>query len=73
MSKEQILHEALALDIEEREELVAELQSSLSQDDAAEIERVWMEEAERRLDAILDGRSKPLDGPEFMKKLRASR
>jgi hypothetical protein len=72
MSKDQIFQEALTLDERDRELLATQLLLSIHQDDSEEIERLWIEEAERRLDAILDGRSIPVDGPEFMEKLRNS-
>jgi len=73
MSREQLIHEALSLPQKEREMLAEELLVSVDRISSQEIETLWKAEAERRLDAMLDGSSIPVDGPEFMKKLRQSR
>ncbi|MFI5263738.1 MAG: addiction module protein [Candidatus Kapaibacterium sp.] len=73
MSREQLIHEALSLSQREREMLAEELLVSVDRVSQQEIESLWKAEAERRLDAMLNGSSTPIDGPEFMKKLRQSR
>jgi putative addiction module component (TIGR02574 family) len=73
MTKEQIIEEAMRLDEREREQVVETLRLTINHGTPEEIEKRWADEAERRLDDILNGTSKTLDGPEFMKNLRQSR
>jgi len=73
MSREQLIHEALSLSQKEREMLAEELLVSVDRISSQEVESLWKVEAERRLDAMLNGSSTPVDGPELMKKLRQSR
>ncbi len=73
MSREQLIHEALSLPQKEREMLAEELLVSVDRISSQEVESLWKVEAERRLDVMLNGSSTPIDGPEFLKKLRQSR
>jgi hypothetical protein len=73
MSREQLINEVLSLSKKEREMLAEELLVSIDLISPAEIENLWKVEAERRLDAMLNGNSQSLNGPELMKKLRQSR
>lgn len=70
MGREEIIHEALLLDRKERELLAEELLVSVDLIPTSEIENLWKKEAERRLDALKTGFSQPLNGLEFMQKLR---
>ncbi|MFI5264311.1 MAG: addiction module protein [Candidatus Kapaibacterium sp.] len=72
MSKEQIIEGALALSEEERELLANRLWLSLEHNSSEDIEKAWMEEAERRLDDFHAGKVKTYDGEEVLKELRLS-
>jgi hypothetical protein len=62
-------HEALDLDPEQREQLVAELLRSL--DNVDEIDRAWMDEVQRRYEAIRTGRARTLDHDSVVARLDA--
>ena len=49
---------ALKLPVDERSRLASALLSSLEGEDAAEIERAWIDEAERRYRAYRSGKTK---------------
>jgi hypothetical protein len=72
MSREQIIHEALSLNDKDRERLADELLVSVDRLAPGEVEKIWIEEAQRRLEAMENGNSTPLNGPQFMQKLRES-
>lgn len=55
MSEQDILKEALSLKPQERYLLVEEILKSLDQPDE-KIDQIWMEESERRVQAVRDGR-----------------
>ena len=70
MSKEQIIEGALALSEEDRESLAEELWLSLSHSSAEEIEKAWIDEAEKRIEGVRNGTVALHDGPQVMKELR---
>jgi len=55
MSEQNILKEALSLKPQARYLLVEEILKSLDQPDE-KIDQIWMEESERRVQAVRDGR-----------------
>ncbi|HXU44842.1 MAG TPA: addiction module protein [Thermoanaerobaculia bacterium] len=61
--------EALALDLDERAALAARLLRSLDQPTPAENERLWLDEAERRLKDFERGEPRMLDGPQALREI----
>lgn len=65
-SLENVLKDALVLDARERAALTGELLASLDEQgdgeglDEAEVERLWVDEAQRRLEAYRAGRTIPV-------------
>ena len=58
----EVLSAALDLEVSERAEVAHRLLLSLKDDDVdAEADRAWVAEIERRLKAIEDGRTQPID------------
>ena len=70
MSKEQIRQEALALSEEDREALAEELLLTIDRSTPEEIEKAWIEEAEKRVESIRNGTAILHDGPAVMEELR---
>ena len=70
MSKDQIKQAALALSEEDREALAEELWLSIDHSTSEEIEKAWIEEAEKRVESIRNGTAILHDGPTVMKELR---
>lgn len=60
MSKqlEELIQDAMQLDLEERARLAGALLLSMDQPSESEIERLWLEEADRRLQAFREGKVK---------------
>jgi len=60
MSKqlEEVIQDAMQLDLEERARLAGALLLSMDQPSESEIERLWLEEADRRLQAFREGKVK---------------
>jgi len=56
MRIEQLAKEVMNLSLEERAELAQRLLISLDEAPSSEIERLWMQEAERRLKEFLEGK-----------------
>ena len=54
---ETVLQSALSLDVSERAALAEKLLASLDELSEKEVERLWAEEAQRRLDAYRAGRA----------------
>lgn len=71
MSKEQIIEGALALNEEERESLAEELWLSVHHSSPEEIEKIWIEEVEKRMESVRNGTAILHNGPEVMGELRA--
>ena len=53
---EELAKETMALDIEDRELLAGKLLLSLDEPTPSEVERLWLDEAERRLEGYRAGR-----------------
>ncbi|HYK20254.1 MAG TPA: addiction module protein [Pyrinomonadaceae bacterium] len=68
---EEIMGAAMALSPDEREMLAEHLMESLDPKDQETINRLWVEEAERRLKEIEDGVVEPIPGEEVMRRLRS--
>lgn len=75
-----VLDEALELSAEDRALVAAALEASLEEDDddavddasPEEIEKAWAEEIRRRVDAVLEGRSKGRPAAEAIAEVRAA-
>ena len=74
MTFEELENEVLKLPTEKRAELVRALILSLDADQEPdpEILQAWIEEAERRHQDYLDGKTKPIPGEEAFRRIRAS-
>lgn len=59
---------ALQLTIEERAELAGRLLLSLDEPSESELERLWLEEAERRLKAFREGRVRTIPSDEVFRR-----
>jgi putative addiction module component (TIGR02574 family) len=68
MHLEQVTKEAMKLNIEERAELTQRLLDSLDDAPASEIEKLWLEEAERRLREFREGKTKGIPAEEVFRK-----
>jgi putative addiction module component (TIGR02574 family) len=68
MHLEQVTKEAMKLNIEERAELAQRLLDSLDDAHASEIEKLWLEEAERRLREFREGKTKGIPAEEVFRK-----
>lgn len=68
---DKVLDEALALPADVRLRLVEELLASLNLPTEKEIERLWAEEAERRVSQIEAGEVELLPGEEVFSEIRA--
>lgn len=69
MSTAEIREAALKLTSDEKARLAEELLSSLDAPDQAEIDAIWGEEAERRIEAIDAGASKTIPADEVFRDL----
>ena len=58
----------MKLNIEERAELAQRLLASLDDAPASEIEKLWIEEAERRLREFREGKTKGIPAEEVFRK-----
>jgi len=67
---EKIYNEALSLPAEARMSLIEKLLSSLNLPTQAEIDRLWAEEAERRVSQIDKGEVELVSGEEVFTKIR---
>lgn len=74
MTFEELEDEVLHLPVDRRAELVRTLIVSLDADQESdpEIQQAWIEEAERRYQAYLDGKTEPIPGEEAFRRVRAS-
>ncbi len=68
MSAKKIESEALNLDIQSRANLVGKLLLSLDEPSVSEVERLWLEEAERRLDEYRAGKVQAIPGDDVFKR-----
>ena len=69
-SANKVFEEALSLPSDERVSLVEKLLTSLNLPIQAEIDRLWAEEAERRVYQIEQGEVELIPGDEVFKKIR---
>jgi putative addiction module component (TIGR02574 family) len=76
MSSAEISETALGLPMPERAALIDRLfdsiDSELTKERRAELERHWAEDSEQRIDAVERGKLKIVDGPDTMAKFRRS-
>jgi putative addiction module component (TIGR02574 family) len=70
-STARVFDDALALPVEQRLALVNVLLDSLNSPIDPQIERLWMDEAERRVAQIESGEATLIDGDEAFSRLRA--
>lgn len=70
-TRDRVIEEALSLPADLRLSLVEKLLTSLNLPIDAEIDRLWAEEAERRVSQIEAGEMKMLPGEEVFSKIRA--
>jgi putative addiction module component (TIGR02574 family) len=75
MSYEDVKREALKLGGDEQLELAYSLIRNVGtdEDEEREIDRLWVEEAERRYQDYLDGKVEAVSGEEAMRRIRAAR
>jgi putative addiction module component (TIGR02574 family) len=71
-SQEEIMGQAMALPPDARALLADRLIHSLDSPTREEIDRLWAEEAERRVQQIRNGEVKPIPGEEVFKEIRKS-
>ena len=68
MAMHKIESEALSLDIHSRATLVGKLLLSLDEPSVSEVEKLWLDEAERRLDDYRTGKVRGIPGNEVFKR-----
>jgi len=66
--RDEILAEAMELSLEERAQLAGKLLLSLDEPSESEVERLWMEEAERRLQEFREGKTKGIPADEVFRR-----
>jgi len=65
---EELAKETMALDIEDRALLAGKLLLSLDEHTPSEVERLWLDEAERRLDGYRAGRVQGIPADEVFRR-----
>lgn len=65
---EELTKETMALDIENRAALAGKLLLSLDEPTHSELERLWLEESERRLEAYRAGRTQGIPADEVFRR-----
>jgi hypothetical protein len=73
MTIDELRREALGLDLASRARLAHELISSLDDLSEAEIEQLWLEESQRRLEEVASGAVETVSAEEVLAKARAAR
>ena len=68
MAMQKIESEALNLDMHSRAHLVGKLLLSLDEPTMSEVEQLWLDEAERRLDDYRTGKVQGIPGKEVFKR-----
>lgn len=68
--EERIVEEAMTLPADMRARLVGRLLESLNLPRQEEIERLWAEEAERRVEDVRSGKVKPIPGEQVFAQIR---
>jgi putative addiction module component (TIGR02574 family) len=71
IATDKLLEEALLLPADERASLVEKLLQSLNLPTEAEVDRLWVEEAERRVSQIQAGEVEVIPGEQVFAKIRA--
>ncbi len=71
IATDKILEEALLLPADERASLVEKLLQSLNLPTEAEVNRLWVEEAERRVSQIEAGQVELIPGEQVFARIRA--
>lgn len=66
---ETLTQETMALEIEDRAALVGRLILSLDEPKPSELERMWLEESERRLEAYRAGRTQAIPADEVFRRV----
>jgi putative addiction module component (TIGR02574 family) len=67
---DRVIEEALSLPANLRLSLIQKLQESLNQTIEPEIDRLWAEEAERRITQIEEGKAQWISGEEVFARIR---
>jgi putative addiction module component (TIGR02574 family) len=70
-TNDRVIEEALSLPADARLSLIEKLLTSLNLPIDEEIDRIWAEEAERRVSQIEEGKVKLVPGEEVFAKIRA--
>jgi putative addiction module component (TIGR02574 family) len=70
-TNDRVIEEALSLPADARLSLIQKLLTSLNLPIDEEIDRIWAEEAERRVSQIEEGKVKLVPGEEVFAKIRA--
>jgi putative addiction module component (TIGR02574 family) len=65
---EEISKATMQLDLEERAELAGKLLLSLDEPSPSELERLWLDEAERRLDDFRTGKTQGIPADEVFRR-----
>lgn len=65
---DELLEKALRLSLEERAALVRRLLLSLDEPPESEVERLWLEEARRRLEELRDGKTRGIPADEVFRR-----
>ncbi len=65
---DKVMTDALQLSIEERAQLAARLLLSLDESSESEVERLWLEEAERRLNEFREGTIRGIPADEVFRR-----
>jgi len=65
---EEIISAAMELDLKERAQLAGTLLLSLDEPSESEVERLWLKEAERRLQQFREGKVKAIPAEEVFKR-----
>jgi putative addiction module component (TIGR02574 family) len=65
---DEVMIAALDLSIEERAQLAGRLLLSLDEPSESEVERLWLEEAERRLKEFREGRARGIPADEVFRR-----
>jgi putative addiction module component (TIGR02574 family) len=73
MSQIELEREVMKLSLKERAELAQKLLRSLDDPSETELEALWAEEADRRLDAFERGEMRSYSREEMLKRLKAAR
>ena len=68
MTLKKIENEALNLTLDARAALVGKLLMSLEEPTSSELEKIWLDEAEKRLDDYRSGRTQGIHGNEVFNK-----